>query len=140
MKFLESLTNPHATFIYGMALLLTFAAYIITGSERGKRILGTLLSVFIAAIAIVYVVPPFDIPEKDAKTGQTVIGPDGKEKIKQKGKIPLGIDLKGGTIKTVLGDGTRGPLARPHGVFVDKKGVVYVADSENNRVLRLAKP
>jgi len=50
------------------------------------------------------------------------------------------IDLKDGTIKTVLGDGTSGPLKRPHGVFVDKKGVLYVADSENNRVLRLAKP
>ncbi len=49
------------------------------------------------------------------------------------------IDLKTGTIKTVLGDGTRGPLARPHGVFVDKKGVVYIDDSENNRVLMLAK-
>jgi sugar lactone lactonase YvrE len=50
------------------------------------------------------------------------------------------IDLKDGTIRTVLGDGTRGPLARPHGVFVDAKGVLYVGDSENNRVLRLAKP
>jgi DNA-binding beta-propeller fold protein YncE len=50
------------------------------------------------------------------------------------------IDLKDGTIKTVLGNGTRGPLARPHSVFVDKQGVLYVGDSENNRVLRLAKP
>jgi DNA-binding beta-propeller fold protein YncE len=45
------------------------------------------------------------------------------------------IDLKDGTIRTVLGDGSRGSLARPHGVFVDKKGVLYVGDSENNRVL-----
>ena len=50
------------------------------------------------------------------------------------------IDLKDGTIKTVLGDGTSGPLKRPHGVFVDKNGLVYVADSENNRLLRLTKP
>jgi sugar lactone lactonase YvrE len=50
------------------------------------------------------------------------------------------IDLKDGTIKTVLGDGTRGPLARPHGVFVDKQGILYIGDSENNRILRLAKP
>ncbi len=50
------------------------------------------------------------------------------------------IDLKDGTIRTVLGDGTRGPLARPHGIFVDSRGVVFVGDSENNRVLRLAKP
>lgn len=45
------------------------------------------------------------------------------------------IDLKDGTIQTVLGD-----LKRPHGVFIDKKGTVYVADSENNRILRLTKP
>jgi streptogramin lyase len=50
------------------------------------------------------------------------------------------IDLKTGTIKTILGDGTKGPLVRPHGVFADKKGVLYIDDSENNRVLMLAKP
>src|SRR4051794_1315706 len=50
------------------------------------------------------------------------------------------IDLKDGTIRTVLGDGTKGPLSRPHGIFVDKSGVVFVGDSENNRVLRVAKP
>jgi streptogramin lyase len=50
------------------------------------------------------------------------------------------IDLKTGVIKTILGDGTKGPLVRPHGVFADKKGVLYIDDSENNRVLMLAKP
>lgn len=54
------------------------------------------------------------------------------------------IDLKSGMITTVVGDGTRhdGPdgdplscgLARPHGVFVDSDGVVYIGDSENHRV------
>ena len=49
-----------------------------------------------------------------------------------------------GTIRTVVGDGTRhdGPegdplacgLARPHGVLVDAAGAVYVGDSENHRV------
>ena len=97
MKFIESLTNPQATFIYGMALLLLFATYVITGSERAKRIIGTLLSVFIAAIAIIYVFPPFDVPVKDA-AGKPAIDPKtGKELIAQKGKIALGIDLKGGT-------------------------------------------
>ena len=57
------------------------------------------------------------------------------------------IDLKSGTISTVLGTGARGDgpegdplhykLARPHGVFVDKKGVIYVGDSESHRVLQL---
>ena len=93
MKFFDSLTTPMATFIYGLALLLIFATYIITGSERVKRILGTLLSIFIAAIAIIYVVPPFDIPQKDAQ-GKTVVDPKtGKDVIKEKGKIALGIDL-----------------------------------------------
>jgi streptogramin lyase len=54
------------------------------------------------------------------------------------------IDLKSGIIATVLGTGERGdgpdgdPLkcktARPHGVFVDRKGVVYVGDSEAHRI------
>jgi sugar lactone lactonase YvrE len=54
------------------------------------------------------------------------------------------IDLKTGVLTTVVGDGKRGdgpepdPLkcqtARPHGVFADKKGVVYIGDSEAHRV------
>jgi DNA-binding beta-propeller fold protein YncE len=47
------------------------------------------------------------------------------------------IDLKTGTIATVLGNGKRGELARPHGGFVDKKGAVYVGDSESHRILLL---
>src|ERR1043166_9450518 len=97
MNFFDSLTNPMATFGYGLALLLLFATYVITGSERAKRILGTLLSIFIATIAIIYVVPPFDIPQKDAQ-GHPVIDPaTGKVALRKKGKIALGIDLKGGT-------------------------------------------
>jgi DNA-binding beta-propeller fold protein YncE len=59
------------------------------------------------------------------------------------------IDPKSGSITTVVGDGTRGEgsdgpplacrLARPHGIFIDRAGVVYVADSENHRI-RLLKP
>lgn len=57
------------------------------------------------------------------------------------------IDLKTGMIATVAGAGVAGdgpetsPLAckmkRPHGVYVDKKGVVYIGDSEAHRVRRL---
>ncbi len=59
------------------------------------------------------------------------------------------IDLATGTISTVAGDGSRhdGPdgdplacgLARPHGVYVDKAGNVYIGDSENHRV-RVVRP
>ena len=54
------------------------------------------------------------------------------------------IDLKTGVITTVAGTGERGdgpdgdPLkcktSRPHGVFVDRKGIVYIGDSESHRV------
>ncbi|HZT32261.1 MAG TPA: SMP-30/gluconolactonase/LRE family protein [Bryobacteraceae bacterium] len=54
------------------------------------------------------------------------------------------IDLASGIITTVVGTGERGdgpdgdPLAcklsRPHGIFVDRRGVVYVGDSESHRI------
>ncbi|MFM7554334.1 MAG: hypothetical protein ACKPAH_03390, partial [Verrucomicrobiota bacterium] len=62
------------------------------------------------------------------------------------------IDPVSGRIDAVAGDGSRGDgpdgrgtacrLARPHGVFADRNGSVYVGDSENHRVreLRLQAP
>jgi sugar lactone lactonase YvrE len=57
------------------------------------------------------------------------------------------IDLKTGTIRTVLGTGVRGDgpepdpfrcaLSRPHGVLVDALGVLYVGDSEAHRIRTL---
>jgi sugar lactone lactonase YvrE len=54
------------------------------------------------------------------------------------------IDLDGGTIRTVLGDGQRGDgpeadplrcrLSRPHGVFAGADGALYVGDSEAHRI------
>ena len=54
------------------------------------------------------------------------------------------LDVKTGTIELLVGNGTRGDgpdgdplacqLARPHGVFVDKDGTVFIGDSENHRV------
>ena len=46
------------------------------------------------------------------------------------------VDLKTGIITTVAGAG-EDKMKRPHGVFVDKKGVVYIGDSERNRILML---
>ncbi|MCZ2149053.1 MAG: hypothetical protein LC126_14920 [Bryobacterales bacterium] len=54
------------------------------------------------------------------------------------------IDLKTGILATVVGDGERGDgpepepghcrLARPHGVFAGRGGVLYISDSESHRV------
>ncbi len=54
------------------------------------------------------------------------------------------IDLNSGIITTEVGDGQRGDgpesdprkcrTARPHGVFADSKGVIYIGDSEAHRV------
>jgi DNA-binding beta-propeller fold protein YncE len=54
------------------------------------------------------------------------------------------IDLRSGVITTVLGTGQRGDgpepdplkckLSRPHGIFVDRKGMIYVGDSESHRI------
>ena len=58
------------------------------------------------------------------------------------------IDLKTGVIRTVLGTGRRGDgpepdpltcsLSRPHGVFADDRGVLYIGDSEAHRIRLLA--
>jgi streptogramin lyase len=56
------------------------------------------------------------------------------------------IRRKTSIIETIVGDGKRGDgpdgkpracrLSRPHGVFVDARGTVYIGDSGNNRVRR----
>ena len=59
------------------------------------------------------------------------------------------INLKAGSIRTILGTGQAGDgpesdprhcaLARPHGVLVDSRGVLYVGDSEAHRIRMLVK-
>lgn len=54
------------------------------------------------------------------------------------------VDMAKGTLELVAGDGRKGDgpdgdplkcrLARPHGVFVDADGAVFIGDSENHRV------
>ena len=59
------------------------------------------------------------------------------------------IDLQSGTITTVAGNGQRGgdgdgglatraQLARPHGIGIGPRGVVYIGDTLNHRVRRVA--
>jgi streptogramin lyase len=57
------------------------------------------------------------------------------------------IDAKSGALELVIGtgekgDGPDGPatacrLARPHGIWVDPDGTLFVGDSENHRIRRL---
>lgn len=49
------------------------------------------------------------------------------------------IDLKTGIISTVLGNGVKGELSRPHGVLFEN-GILYVSDSENHRILSVTRP
>jgi len=55
------------------------------------------------------------------------------------------LDVKKGTIEVLVGNGQKGDgpdgsdplncqLTRPHGVFVDKDGSIFIGDSENHRV------
>jgi hypothetical protein len=44
--------------------------------------------------------------------------------------------LKTGVITTVLGDGKRGALSRPHGLLY-AGGILYISDSENHRILQI---
>ena len=60
------------------------------------------------------------------------------------------VNRKSNTVETVVGTGERGDgpdgdplqckLARPHGVFVTGDGMLYIGDSENNRVRALNVP
>ena len=76
------------------------------------------------------------------------VGPDGRVYVADTESHSIRvIDPVAGTIDAVAGDGTRGDgpagrgtacrLARPHGVFTDRDGSVFVGDSENHQVRRL---
>src|SRR5687768_7148169 len=75
--------TPEWTFTFGIILLIFFGWYFFSDSDRVKRILGTLLTVLFAALCLQAVYPPFDVKTEGGKVVP--------------GKIPLGLDLRGGT-------------------------------------------
>lgn len=77
--------NPNfLIFSAGMVLLALFGWYFVTESERLKRVLGTIITVCVIALALHAAYPPFDTRNAAGE-------------ITQAGKIQLGLDLKGGT-------------------------------------------
>ncbi|MEK0450692.1 MAG: Protein translocase subunit SecD [Verrucomicrobiota bacterium] len=75
------------TFCLGFLILILFAWYLATASERAKRILGSLLTVLVTGLCIYSAFPPFDEFTTDA---------NGNKTRTVHGKIQQGIDLKGG--------------------------------------------
>lgn len=88
--------TPAVTFFFGLLILVLFGWYFATDSDSRKRWLGTALTILVTALAIASVIPPFDVPKKDA-TGKVVEDERGKPVIERHGRIKKGIDLAGGT-------------------------------------------
>ena len=76
--------SPLLSFFCGFGLLVLFAWYVMSDSERAKRIVGTALIVCLLAYCFQMVWPAID--EKDSQGNIT-----------RPGKITLGLDLRGGT-------------------------------------------
>ncbi len=73
------------------------------------------------------------------------IGPDGRIYFADTESHSIRcLDLKKDTVELIAGTGQKGDgpdgnptacqLTRPHGIFVDKDGAIYIGDSENHRV------
>jgi SecD/SecF fusion protein len=114
------------TFCFGFAVLILFCWYFFTDSDRVKRILGSMLTIALTLFCLQAVNPPFD--QRDA---------DGK--LIKVGKIPLGLDLKGGTsflIRLIAEPGEKGekreitPAMVDQAVEVIRKRVDQLGTSE----------
>jgi len=71
-------------FSFGLLLLVLFGWYFVTDSDRVKRFLGSTLTILLVAFCLQAINPPFDVVNAEGQVVKT-------------GKIPLGLDLKGGT-------------------------------------------
>src|ERR1051325_2006822 len=79
-----NLSSNFIIFAAAFLLVVVFGSYFATESERLRRILGTVITISVIALAIHSAYPPFDIADSQG----TVV---------KQGKIQLGLDLKGGT-------------------------------------------
>ena len=98
------------TFAFGLLLLIIFAWYFFTDSERIERILGTILTVFLVAFCLQAVSPPNDVRDSDGK-------------LLAAGKIQRGLDLKGGTsflIRLIAEPGEDGVMREITPTMVDQ--------------------
>lgn len=92
-------------------------------------------------------------PAKDATLSGPkgiAVGPDGNVYLADTESHSVRmIDVKRGTLELIAGTGEKGDgpdgggsacrLARPHGIFLDRDGSVFVGDSENHRVRRIVR-
>src|SRR5258707_9166152 len=76
--------TPVLTFFIGLAILVLFGWYFASEGDRLRRILGTVLTIVVTAFCLWSTYPPFDQKRPDG----TMI---------RRGKIHLGLDLRGGT-------------------------------------------
>jgi len=74
--------SPSFIFTLGVAILILFGWYFATDNEHRKRVIGTLLTILVTALAIASVIPPFDIPKRDA-AGNVMVDERGKPEIAQ---------------------------------------------------------
>src|SRR5882757_24342 len=78
------MSNNSFVFFSGLVLLILFGWYVLSDADRAKRIVGTILTILLVSFCITLVIPPFDVRDQDGK-------------LLKAGKIPLGLDLQGGT-------------------------------------------
>nr|MDQ3622519.1 protein translocase subunit SecD [Verrucomicrobiota bacterium] len=79
--------TPALVFCAGLVLLVLFGWYFFTESERIKRIVASVLTVLLVALCLEAMIPPFDVKDPNDPNGKLI----------KEGRIPLGLDLKGGT-------------------------------------------
>ena len=102
--------SPSWTFACGLLLLILFGFYFFTDSDRVKRILGSALTVILVSLCLAAAYPPFDVK-------------DANGKVVQVGKIPLGLDLQGGTsflIRLVAEPDEKGEIKEITSTMVDQ--------------------